>query len=313
RDGPGRGARRSGSLPQHGRRARHRAVGSRAARPLRPSGGGRRAGAGRALGPAHPRRRRPVGRRGDRRRARPPGAPPADARASVRAGPAPRAGPRPRRARLGGRPRRRGRPGGRRAMTERVVRIIGPGRAGGAFALALGAVGWEVDPPIRRGDDVSTAAMGVDLLVIATPDAAVAEVAAAVTPAPGTVVAHLAGSLGLDVLEPHAHRACIHPLVSIPRPDIGAARLREGAWFGVASNTPGAGRLVADIVHSFNGRAVEVADEHRATYHAAACIASNHLVALLAQAERVAATAGVPLEAFLDLVRGTVDNVESMG
>ncbi len=198
-------------------------------------------------------------------------------------------------------------------MTERVVRIIGPGRAGGAFALALGAVGWEVDPPIRRGDDVSTAAMGVDLLVIATPDAAVAEVAAAVTPAPGTVVAHLAGSLGLDVLEPHAHRACIHPLVSIPRPDIGAARLREGAWFGVASNTPGAGRLVADIVHSFNGRAVEVADEHRATYHAAACIASNHLVALLAQAERVAATAGVPLEAFLDLVRGTVDNVESMG
>jgi predicted short-subunit dehydrogenase-like oxidoreductase (DUF2520 family) len=34
---------------------------------------------------------------------------------------------------------------------------------------------------------------------------------------------------------------------------------------------------------------------------------------LLGQVERVAATAGVPLEAFLDLVRGTVDNVERLG
>jgi predicted short-subunit dehydrogenase-like oxidoreductase (DUF2520 family) len=194
-----------------------------------------------------------------------------------------------------------------------TVRIIGPGRAGGALALALAAVGWEVDPPVRRGDDLSTAAIGVDLLVIATPDAAVAEVAAQVHPAPGTVVAHLAGSLGLDVLEPHPHRASLHPLVSIPRADVGARLLRDGAWFGVASNGPGAARLVDQIVLLFNGRSVVVADEHRAAYHAAACIASNHLVALLAQAERVAATAGVPLEALLDLVRGTVDNVESMG
>jgi predicted short-subunit dehydrogenase-like oxidoreductase (DUF2520 family) len=194
-----------------------------------------------------------------------------------------------------------------------TVRIIGPGRAGSALALALSAVGWEVDPPIRRGDDLTTAAIGVDLLVIATPDSVVAEVAAQVTPAPGAVVAHLAGSLGLDVLEPHQHRASLHPLISIPRSDVGARRLREGAWFGVAASGPGAARLVHQVVDQFNGHAVEVADEHRAAYHAAACIASNHLVALLAQAERVAATAGVPLAALLDLVRGTVDNVEAMG
>jgi predicted short-subunit dehydrogenase-like oxidoreductase (DUF2520 family) len=194
-----------------------------------------------------------------------------------------------------------------------TLRIIGPGRAGSALALALGGTGWEVEPPVRRGDDLATAAIGVDLLVIATPDAAVAEVAAAVTPAPGTVVAHLAGSLGLDVLADHRHRASLHPLVSIPRADVGARRLREGAWFAVAANEPGAMRLVRQVVADLDGHMVEVSDEHRGAYHAAACIASNHLVALLAQAERVAATAGVPLEAFLDLVRGTVDNVETMG
>jgi predicted short-subunit dehydrogenase-like oxidoreductase (DUF2520 family) len=69
------------------------------------------------------------------------------------------------------------------------------------------------------------------------------------------------------------------------------------------------GRVVDDL----GGRLVAVADADRVAYHAAACIASNHLVALLGQVERVAATAGVPLEAYLDLVRQTVDNVAALG
>jgi 2-amino-4-hydroxy-6-hydroxymethyldihydropteridine diphosphokinase len=166
--------------------------------------------------------------------------------------------------------------------------------------------------PVPAGRRSATAAIGVDLLVIATPDAVVAEVAAEVTPAPGAVVAHLAGSLGLDVLEPHQHRASLHPLVSIPRPDIGARRLpmAPGSPWRPAAPAPSGSSPRSS---TSTGRCVEVADEHRAAYHAAACIASNHLVALLAQVERVAATAGVPLAAYLDLVRGTVDNVEAMG
>jgi predicted short-subunit dehydrogenase-like oxidoreductase (DUF2520 family) len=51
----------------------------------------------------------------------------------------------------------------------------------------------------------------------------------------------------------------------------------------------------------------------RAGYHAAACVASNHLVALLGQVERLAREAGVPFEAFLPLVRASVDNVDELG
>jgi len=61
------------------------------------------------------------------------------------------------------------------------------------------------------------------------------------------------------------------------------------------------------------GRPFEVSDQHRAEYHAAAVIASNHLVALLGQAERVAAAAGIPFEAILDLVKVTIDNVAELG
>ena len=185
-----------------------------------------------------------------------------------------------------------------------VVRVIGPGRAGTALTRALAGAGWVVAAPLGRGDDPAGAAEHVDLLVVSAPDGAVAATAAAVAPVPTTVVDHLAGSLGLDVLAPHPRRAALHPLVSIPVP---TTSLR-GAWFAVAGDP-----LAQMVVDDLGGRTVAVADEHRAEYHAAACIASNHLVGLLGHVERVAAGAGVPLAAFLDLVRGTVDNVARLG
>ena len=86
------------------------------------------------------------------------------------------------------------------------IRIIGPGRAGTSLAAALSARGWGFAGFLGRHDDVAHAAEGVDLLVIATPDDAVADVAAAVDPVPGATVAHLSGSLGLDALAPRGAR-----------------------------------------------------------------------------------------------------------
>jgi predicted short-subunit dehydrogenase-like oxidoreductase (DUF2520 family) len=168
-------------------------------------------------------------------------------------------------------------------------------------------VGWTVEAPLGRDDDLSPAAHGVDLLVLATPDPVIAEVAGTVEPDPDTVVAHLAGALGLDVLAGHPRPAALHPLVALPDADTGATRLADGAWFAVAGDP-----LVERVVAELGGQAFVVADEDRTRYHAAAVIASNHLVALLGQVERVAPE-GVPLEAFLALVRGTVDNVAALG
>ena len=187
------------------------------------------------------------------------------------------------------------------------VRVVGSGRAGGALALALHRVGWTVEAPLGRDDDLSPAAHGVDLLVLATPDPVIADVAGTVEPDPDTVVAHLAGALGLDVLAGHPRPAALHPLVALPDADTGATRLADGAWFAVAGDP-----LVERVVAELGGQAFVVADEDRTRYHAAAVIASNHLVALLGQVERVAPE-GVPLEAFLALVRGTVDNVADLG
>jgi predicted short-subunit dehydrogenase-like oxidoreductase (DUF2520 family) len=146
------------------------------------------------------------------------------------------------------------------------------------------------------------------VLVIATPDDVIASVAAAVRPDAMTTVIHLSGSLGLDALAPHPSRAALHPLVPLPNAAVGARRLCAGVTFAIAGEP-----IARQMVESLGGRVVEVADDDRAAYHAAACIAANHVVALLGQVERVAASAGLDLEAFLPLTQAAVEDVAALG
>jgi predicted short-subunit dehydrogenase-like oxidoreductase (DUF2520 family) len=189
-----------------------------------------------------------------------------------------------------------------------TFRVVGPGRAGRSLGTALGGVsGWHLVGYVSRDGDVASAARDVDLLVLAVPDDAIATVARAVEPVASTVVVHLAGSRGLDELAPHARRGAIHPLMTMPDEARGADALR-GAWFAVAGDP-----LVGEVVHALDGRAFTVDDDHRALYHAAACVAANHLVALLGQVERLATAAGVPFEAFFGIARAALDNTERLG
>jgi len=187
------------------------------------------------------------------------------------------------------------------------VRLIGPGRAGLSLTRALSTVGFDVLGLLGRHDDHVDAAQGVDVLVIATPDDAVATVAAGVRTG-NCVVLHMAASLGLEVLGPHGRRASLHPLVPLPNPAIGSARLLGGIGFAVAGDP-----VAREMAVAMGGRPFEVADPDRPAYHAAACVAANHVVALLGQVERIAAGVGLDLDAFLDLSRAALDDVARLG
>lgn len=189
-----------------------------------------------------------------------------------------------------------------------TIRIVGPGRAGRSLARALGGAGWRVLPLLGRGDDPASAAAGCDALVLAVPDEAISAVASSVAPSGRTVVMHLAGSLGPDVLVPHARRAVCHPLVALPDPDTGARRLAAHVTFAVAGDP-----FAAELARALGGTAVEVSDNARTAYHAAATIAANHVVAILGQVERVAGRAGLSLDAFLPLARAAVEDAGRLG
>ena len=135
-----------------------------------------------------------------------------------------------------------------------LVRVIGAGRAGRSFAKAIDDLDdFDVLEMRGRGVPIADAAHDVDLVLITTPDGAIGDVASAIEPG-SAVVAHVAGSLGLDVLAPHDRRAALHPLMSLPDPELGAERLR-GGWFAVAGDP-----IVTQLAESLGGRALTTAE-----------------------------------------------------
>jgi predicted short-subunit dehydrogenase-like oxidoreductase (DUF2520 family) len=210
--------------------------------------------------------------------------------------------------------------------------LVGPGRAGTAVSLALLARGWTATAVAgrTRGAEstrraavalgttavpVADAGRSADLVVVATPDGEIAAVAHEVAPSlrAGALVVHLSGARTLhefdDLLlaRPDVAVGSLHPLQSLPSGEIGCARL-PGSWCAV--DGPAA---VERLACTLGMRPFRIGAANRVRYHATACVASNHLVALLGQVERLAADAGVPFDALLPLVRSTLDNVTELG
>ena len=209
---------------------------------------------------------------------------------------------------------------------------MGPGRAGASVALALWARGWRAVAVAGRTVDaastrdvaaklgapavrVEDAGRDADVVIVATPDSVIADTAAALASSlrAGALVVHLSGASTLHELDGvllaqrDVEVGSLHPLQSLPAPDVGSRRL-AGSWCAI-DGSPRVERLALSLgMRPFR---VEAAD--RVAYHAAACVASNHLVALLGQVERLAATTGVPFEAFVPLIRATVENVAELG
>lgn len=191
-------------------------------------------------------------------------------------------------------------------METRRFSLIGPGRAGSSFRIALEEIGWKCSHTYRRGDDVAHAGRDVELVVLAAPDSALPELAALIEPTEA-VVMHLSGATPLWSLARHSRAAALHPLASLSNPVPGALALRT-TYFAVAGDP-----LAEELAEQLSGNWFPMADRDRALYHGAAAVAANHVVGLLGQVERICAEIDVPFEAFLGLVQTSLDNVGTLG
>ncbi|MEY3360662.1 MAG: hypothetical protein RL531_381 [Actinomycetota bacterium] len=214
-------------------------------------------------------------------------------------------------------------------MSQRTLALVGPGRAGTAIAVALVARGWRVVGVAGRDEDrarrlaarvdapvrpIAEVARDAEVVVVATPDAVIEAATLALLPAldAGTLVVHLSGARGPEAFGTARgvaggwHFGALHPLQTLSGDD-GAARL-AGAHAAVEGPP-----AVAELAREIGLVPFRVDPAHRAEYHAAAVVASNHLVALAGQVERLAAAAGVPFDAFGPLMRTTLDAVLVLG
>jgi predicted short-subunit dehydrogenase-like oxidoreductase (DUF2520 family) len=218
----------------------------------------------------------------------------------------------------------------RRRLT---VGLIGAGRVGSVIAAALAAAGHRVAAASavsaastarmrrllptaarRPADRVPT---GVDLLLLAVPDDALAALVRGLAEAgafeAGQVVAHTSGAHGLAVLAPAtaagARPLALHPAMTFTGQPVDAEHLAAGISFGVTAPDDlrtFATRIVADL-----GGSVEwIAEPDRPLYHASLAHGANHLVTLVNEAMDRLRDAGVvhPARVLAPLLRASLEN-----
>ena len=157
--------------------------------------------------------------------------------------------------------------------------------------------------------------------MLAVPDRAIEEIASilATSGLPPLPVLHTSGALGREPLAALADAGwstgSLHPLVAVTRTSHGPSAL-TGAWFALQADD--SARILGNgIVRAAGGRILELADDGKPLYHAAAVFASNYVVVLLSLAERLASLAGADphdaREAFTTLAVGALAGVKDLG
>jgi len=221
-------------------------------------------------------------------------------------------------------------------MSRGTVGLIGAGAVGPVILAALVRSGWTpgtVSSRRRESADAAAAFAGggtvsesnadaareADLLVIAVPDRAIAEVAAEVAgviPA-GALAVHLSGAHSSASLAPladaGAETGSIHPLQSFAEREAALLRL-AGSYLFYEGSAP---ERIAAVAADLGGHPVPIETDRKVLYHAGAAAACNLAVAMVDLGVRLMETAGIPrddaLRALLPLIEGTVANLSAVG
>lgn len=230
------------------------------------------------------------------------------------------------------------------ALTRRrkTVSIIGAGRLGTALARALSSRGYRVEALVARSlaharkaarlANLTHARMLTnaqldqvpfsDIIFITTPDDLIAVTAARLAASlkaerrkrPATVL-HASGALSSGVLgalrDAGLRTGSMHPLVSISEPVSGAESLR--AAFYCVEGERAAVASARAIVRDLGGQSFSLAARDKALYHAAAVMASGHMVALFDLAREMLLRCGLTRKraraVLLPLMQSTLDNL----
>ena len=218
------------------------------------------------------------------------------------------------------------------------IGIIGAGKVGGALCKSLREVGVTVIG-LTAGTEADTLAAAekfqvkgfasneelaasCDILFLTVPDRLVGKVAGELAKASrkqdetqtmqGKTFFHCSGSLGLEELQPLAAAGAeigsLHPLQSFASADVSF----QGIYMAV-DGTPKAQETGQAIATLLGAQIFVVPAAERKAYHAAACFASNYVVAAMAVAQELMSkwtpTPEVGLAALLALFDGTARNL----
>jgi predicted short-subunit dehydrogenase-like oxidoreductase (DUF2520 family) len=161
-----------------------------------------------------------------------------------------------------------------------------------------------------------------EVVWICTPDAAIAQAASALHGSgqlSGRFVLHASGSAPSWVLMQAAPAAAgwagLHPLYPFSDPSRGSEEATRAAWF--LEGSPAAEEVAKQLLAPLGISPHPLAPGDRTLYHAAAVVASNAVVALMAMARDLLVAVGQPPraaeQALMPLAFGALANVRAQG
>jgi len=229
-------------------------------------------------------------------------------------------------------------------MTKTVA-IIGAGRVGGSVGYLLKRAGYRIVGIAARSQasadaaaafigegkatiDAARAAEQAAIVFITTPDRSIQDVCGKIAAAgafkQGALVIHMSGAHSLDLLaaaeQAGAFRAVLHPLQSLASREQGIRTL-PGSFFRIEAE-PEALAAAKDIVQALGGQELALPKwtsdkDSAALYHAGAVAVSNYFVALIDYGLKFYGSLGADkqeaLKAVLPLIKGTLQNMETLG
>ncbi len=221
-----------------------------------------------------------------------------------------------------------------------LVAIVGAGRVGSTLGRLLHRKGWRIGPVITRSMrtaraarrrigsgqplvGLSEAVLTADLILIATPDRAIAETAEALAQIAnskawrGKIVLHTSGALGSAVLKPLALRGAEIGSLHLLQTFSGHTVPSLAGCTCAIEGTPVALRMARRISRELGSVPVVLPLRRKVAYHAAAVLSAGHVLAVMETAVRILVKAGFPrqraVRAVLPLTRQTLANYERIG
>lgn len=195
------------------------------------------------------------------------------------------------------------------------ITIIGPGRLGGALALALGDAGYAIDALVYRSrKGLSSLASSITskpelipasrfvraesgIVILSAQDEDLPGAVEMLRNAAGkpSIVFHTSGSLSSDILKPlkaaGASVASLHPLSSVSSWK-GDRKWFKGAFFAIEGDVK-AQRVGTQLVRSLGGHPFLIDSSKKPLYHAAAVMTAGHVTALFDIALELITKAGL--------------------
>jgi predicted short-subunit dehydrogenase-like oxidoreductase (DUF2520 family) len=206
------------------------------------------------------------------------------------------------------------------------ISFAGAGRVAGAFCREMHHTGLNIDMIVSESEPESRSLaefcnaswspdlvypQTTDIIIVAVPDHKLQSVLSEIKCRPGTLVAHTAGSMGIDVFPEHiTQKGVFYPLQTFSRDR--KVNFRDLPLFIEASDKQSA-EILENLGKSIGCKICFADAEHRLMLHLAAVFVSNFTNHMLTMGKEIGLRTGFQFDVLNPLIHETISKAMDIG